>query len=37
MRRGIKGLALLAALPLALTACSDGGDSTEFACTHQSG
>ncbi|HQR79076.1 MAG TPA: extracellular solute-binding protein [Actinomycetota bacterium] len=27
MRRGIKGLALLAALPLALGACSSGGDS----------
>ena len=29
MRRGIKGLALLAALPLALAACSSGGDSAE--------
>jgi arabinogalactan oligomer/maltooligosaccharide transport system substrate-binding protein len=29
MRRGIRGLALLAALPLALAACSSGGDETE--------
>jgi arabinogalactan oligomer / maltooligosaccharide transport system substrate-binding protein len=29
MRKGIKGLALLAALPLALAACSSGGDSAE--------